>query len=100
MQLKKISLLAFLLCTAILLCAFQSWFQGMNQRWKSQENYCHVCLENMEPTSIIKLDYMNEDKNYVFKQVGMKYDLIMSFKHKYQPGSKEHFSIDEVTQKR
>ena len=54
----------------------------------------------MEPTSIIKLDYMNEDKNYVFKQVGMKYDLILSFKHKYQPGSKEHFSIDEVTQKR
>ena len=79
---------------------FQSWFQGMNQRWKSQENYCHVCLENMEPTSIIFLEHMNDDKSYVFKQVGMKYDLIMSFKSTHDPGTKEQFAIDEVTQKR
>jgi len=43
---------------------------------------------------------MNEDKSYVFKQVGMKYDLIMSFKSTHDPGTKEQFAIDEVTQKR
>ena len=54
----------------------------------------------MEPTSIIFLEHMNEDKSYVFKQVGMKYDLIMSFKSNVNPGDKERFAIDEVTQKR
>ena len=80
---------------------FQSWFQGLNQRWKSQEHYCHVCLENMEPSSIIFLEQMNEDKSYVFKQVGMKYDFIMSVKqNKIHGSTKEHYADCEETQKR
>ena len=43
---------------------------------------------------------MNEDKSYVFKQVGMKYDFIMSVKTKASaPTSKEHFADNEEIQK-
>ena len=42
---------------------------------------------------------MNEDKSYVFKQVGMKYDFIMSVNSKSSAQTKEHFADNEETQK-
>ena len=38
--------------------------------WK----YCHPCLENMQPDSLIDLEHINEDKNYVFKVINFNYN--------------------------
>ena len=55
----------------------------------------------MEPSSIIFLEQMNEDKSYVFKQVGMKYDFIMSVQqNKIHGSTKEHFADNEETQEK
>ena len=38
--------------------------------WK----YCHPCLENMQPNSLIDLEHINEDKNYIFKVINFNYN--------------------------
>ena len=58
--------------------------------WK----YCHPCQENMEPNSIIRLEHINEDKDYVFSNVGLDYTF-----HWAKPESKEEFALNEQTQK-
>ena len=35
--------------------------------------YCNPCLENMEPTSIIEVDHVNQDKDFVFSKIGLRY---------------------------
>ena len=36
-------------------------------------SYCHPCLEDMEPNSILELEHLNEDKDYIFDQI-IKFD--------------------------
>ena len=34
----------------------------------------------MEPSSILELEHLNEDKNYIFSKIGFKYDLSWEYK--------------------
>lgn len=46
----------------------------VGMKWLPTSEYCQPCIESMEPTSIIHLEKLTEDKEYVFGQVGLQYD--------------------------
>ena len=52
----------------------QEWFQdGFAAKWNPMWSYCNPCLENMEPTSLMEFKHLNEDKNFIFDQIGFEY---------------------------
>ena len=61
--------------------------------WK----YCHPCLEAMEPNSIIRLENINEDKDFVFSTVGLDYTFQWE---KPDISNNPDFAFNEQTQKK
>ena len=58
--------------------------------------YCHPCLESIEPTSIIEIEHINEDKDVVFATVGLQYGFTWS----KAPSENHEFADDYKTQKK
>ena len=75
----------------------QKWLEnGVGQKWKPMWRYCHPCLESMEPTSVIRLENINEDKDYVFSSVGVEYTFF--WENSYD--TNEETAINEKIQKK
>ena len=77
---------------------FQKWFQhGIGEKWQPMWKYCHPCLEAMEPNSIIRLENINEDKDFVFSTVGLDYTFLWE---KPDISNNPEFAFNEQTQKK
>ena len=77
---------------------FQKWFQhGIGEKWQPMWKYCHPCLEAMEPNSIIRLENINEDKDFVFSTVGLDYTFQWE---KPDISNNPEFAFNEQTQKK
>ena len=76
---------------------FQDWFSNLSERWKQQWEYCHPCLESMEPDSILYMDQMDADKQFLFNKIGLEYNFDMT---KLAPGPNDEHADEEKVKKK